>query len=227
MIKLIGVLIVILGFALNLDAIGIVIVASIVTGLVGGLSIVQILTMLGQTFVANRYMSLFIMLLPVISVLERNGLKETAAKFISKIKNVTPSKVILSYGIFRIIFAAFNVSFGGVVGFIRPVVYPMASAAIINKNGSISEEHADELKAMCTAQENISWFFGQVLFVAGPAVLLVKGTLDQLGYKISPIRAVEAEIPIAIISIIVSSIYIIIKDKALNKKYLSETYNKM
>lgn len=223
MIKLIGVLIVILGFAFKFDAIGIVIVAGIVTGLVGGLNIVKILETLGSTFVANRYMSLFIMLLPVIAALERNGLRETATKFISKIKQATPGRVILSYGIIRMIIAAFNISLGGVVGFIRPVIQPMAVGSIVNRAGKIEEEDLEDIKAMGAAQENVSWFFGQVLFIAGAGILLVKGTLDQLGYKVTPLKAVEAEIPVAISAMIVSAIFLYIRDRKFIKKYFKET----
>lgn len=223
MIKLIGVLIVILGFAFKFDAIGIVIVAGIVTGLVGGLDIVKILETLGSTFVANRYMSLFIMLLPVIAALERNGLRETATKFISKIKQATPGRVILSYGIIRMVIAAFNISLGGVVGFIRPVIQPMAVGSIVNRAGKIDEEDLEDIKAMGAAQENVSWFFGQVLFIAGAGILLVKSTLDQLGYKVTPLKAVEAEIPVAISAMIVSAIFLYIRDRKFIKKYFKET----
>jgi uncharacterized membrane protein len=48
MIKLIGVLIIVVGFALKLDAIGIVIIAGVVTGLVSGISFPQILDILGK-----------------------------------------------------------------------------------------------------------------------------------------------------------------------------------
>ena len=37
------------------------------------------------------------------------------------------------YGIFRMIFAAFNVSFGGVAGFCRLIILPMALGTIESK----------------------------------------------------------------------------------------------
>ena len=219
MITLIGVLIVIVGFALKLNPIGIVIVAGISTGLAGGMNIIAILELLGKTFVANRYMSLFIMILPVIAALERNGLKEVATKFISKIKQATPGRVISSYGIIRAIISAFNISLGGVVGFVRPVIMPMATGSILNKFGKISEEDVEDIKGMAAAQENVSWFFGQVLFIAGAGLLLVKSTLEQLKYTVDPLKAVKAEVPVAIIAIIVSGIFFYIKDKKMLKKY--------
>ena len=44
MIKLIGVLIIVIGFALKLDTIAVVLIAGIATGLVGGLSFPEILS---------------------------------------------------------------------------------------------------------------------------------------------------------------------------------------
>lgn len=219
MIKLIGILIIVIGFALKLDSIGIVMISGIVTGLVGGMDITQILTTLGKTFVDNRYMSLFLIILPVVGVLERNGLKETAGKFIGKLESATPGKIAIIYTVVRGILAAFNVNFGGVAGFIRPVIYPMSVGTIENKGKKIDPKDADEIKAMDSAAENISWFFGQVLFIAGAAVLLVKGTLDSLNYEVDPLKCVKAEIPVLIIAIIVSSIYFRIIDKRIMKKY--------
>lgn len=226
MIKLLGVLFVIVGFALKLNPIGIVIIAGILTGMLGGMNIVKILQTLGSTFVDNRYMSLFIMMLPIIATLERNGLKEISTRFIAKIKQATPGKVTLGYGIFRVIFAAFNVSFGGVVGFVRPIIYPMATGTLINKFGKVKDEDAEEIKAVGAREENIAWFFGQVLFIADSGILLVKGTLDPLGYTITPLKAVEAEIPVTIISIILSGILLNIMDKKMLRKYTTQADNK-
>ena len=52
--ELIGILIIILGFALKLDTIAVVVSAGVVTGLVAHMDIVQILSTLGEAFVTNR-----------------------------------------------------------------------------------------------------------------------------------------------------------------------------
>ena len=80
LIKLLGVLIVIVGFALKLDSILIIFLALIATGIVGGLEVGGLLETIGTNFVANRSMAIFIMILLVTGTLERNGLRETAAK---------------------------------------------------------------------------------------------------------------------------------------------------
>ena len=51
---LIGILIIIVGFALKLNTIAVVISAGVVTGLVADMSIVEILRTLGETFVAKE-----------------------------------------------------------------------------------------------------------------------------------------------------------------------------
>ena len=53
LIKLLGVLIVIVGFALKLDSILIIFLALIATGIVGGLGVGGLLETIGTNFVAN------------------------------------------------------------------------------------------------------------------------------------------------------------------------------
>lgn len=218
MIKLIGVLIVIVGFALRFNPIAIVMAAGFITSLVGGMSLAKFFEVLGSSFVANRYMAFFMLILPVVGILERNGLKITAGKCIGKIKNATPGKIIMTYGIVRTALSAFNVSFGGVAGFVRPVVYPMAVGSIEKEEDKIDENDDEEIKAMCGAIENVAWFFGQVLFIAGAGILLVKGTLESQGYSIVPLECVKAEVPVVIAALIVTGIFFMIIDKKIIRK---------
>lgn len=175
-LKLIGILIVIVGFALKLDSILIIVAAAIVTALVGGLGPIRLFETLGTSFVANRSMAIFILVMLVTGTLERNGLKNAAAALIGKVKNASPGVVIGAYGIMRSIFAAFNVSFGGVAGFVRPIIMPMATGAIEAKGETPNEEHVEQLKSMASGMENIAWFFCQVLFIGGAGGLLVQST---------------------------------------------------
>ena len=108
-IKLIGILIIVLGFALKLDVLAVVLVAGIVTGLVSGLDFVHILEIIGQSFVSNRLMSIFLIMFPVIAIIERYGMKERAAYLIGKIKNASAGKVLSIWIVIRSI----DVSGGG------------------------------------------------------------------------------------------------------------------
>ncbi len=218
-LKLIGILIVIIGFALKKDSILIIMCAAIVTALVGGLGIEGLLSTLGQSFVDNRSMAIFIIVMLVTGTLERNGLKQAAADLIRKVKGASAGLVIGLYGVMRMIFAAFNVSFGGVAGFVRPIIMPMATGAIEASGKEPNEEHVEELKGMASGMENITWFFGQVLFVGGSGALLVQSTLKPLGYEVDLLDLAKVEIPIGIIALIVGIVYYYLKDKKLTKKY--------
>ena len=95
-VKLIGVLIVIAGFILKLDTLAVVVTAGLATGLVAGMSPLEILDTLGTAFITNRTATLFILTLPVIGLCERNGLKDKAVDFIKSLKNVTTGRLIFS-----------------------------------------------------------------------------------------------------------------------------------
>lgn len=217
-IKLLGILIVIIGFALRLDSILIILASAIVTAMVGGLGVVGLLETFGTSFVANRSMAIFILIMLVTGTLERNGLREAAATLIGKVKSASAGLVIAAYGIMRGIFAAFNVSFGGVAGFVRPIIMPMASAAIEAREGKVNEEHLEEVKGMASGMENITWFFWQVLFVGGAGALLVQSTLASVGYEVDLIELARVMIPVAIVALIVAIVYYYLKDRRLSKK---------
>lgn len=219
LLKLLGIVIVIAGFALKLDSILVILIAAVVTALIGGLSPVTLLEILGSTFVSNRSMAIFIIVMLVTGTLERNGLREAAAALISKVKGATSGLVIGLYGIMRAIFAAFNVGFGGVAGFVRPVIMPMAEGAITAQGFEPNEDHVEELKGMAAGMENVTWFFGQVLFVGGSGGLLVQSTLAGLGIEVELGTLAAIEIPVCIIATIVAVVFYILKDRKMVQKY--------
>lgn len=222
LIKLLGILVVIVGFALKKDSILIILVASIVTAVVSGLGFTEFLKIFGSSFVANRSMAIFILILLVTGTLERNGLKQASSKLISKVKGASPGMVIGLYGIMRGIFAAFNVGFGGVAGFVKPIIMPMATGAVETKEHKINENHLDQIKGMASGMENVAWFYCNVLFVGSAGGLLVQSTLASLGYNVELIDLVKVEIPVAIFAIVFTIVYYFLRDKKLRKKYYKD-----
>lgn len=218
LLKLLGILIVVIGFVLKLDSILIIMIAAIVTALVAGMDPVTFLETLGSSFVANRSMCVFVMVMVVTGTLERNGLKQAAANLMKKFKNASAGVVLTIYGVFRLVFAAFNVSFGGVAGFVRPIVLPMATAAAKKNGKKISEKYEENLKGMASGMENIAWFFGQVLFVGTSGMILVQSTLAGLGYNVELVDLMKVQIPVAIIAVAVAIVYYYLKDKQLSRK---------
>jgi uncharacterized membrane protein len=219
MIKLIGILIIIVGFILKMDTIAVVVVAGVTTGLVSGIAFNDIVTILGKAFVDNRYMSLFIISLPVIGMLERFGLRERAAQLIGKIKSATFGRLVSAYLIIRTFAAMFSIRIGGHVQFIRPLILPMSKGASENKYGKLEEKDEETIKGLNAAVENYGNFFGQNFFVAAGGVLLIVGVLKELNYTVEAIDIAKASLPIAIIIMVVGTIQFLYHDRKLDKKY--------
>ena len=180
--KLIGVLIVVIGFALKLDTIATVVVAGIATGLVAGMPIMDILDTLGKSFVSQRTATLFVLTLPAIGICERYGLKEKAIDFIRSIKNATTGRVIIIYQAIRTLAAAFSVRLGGHPQFVRPVVVPMAEGAAAAAYGELSDEVSDTIRGASAGAENYGNFFAQNCFMGASGTLLIVSTLVEQGF---------------------------------------------
>lgn len=217
MIKLIGILIILIGFILKLDTIAVVLVAGIVTGLVGGLAFPEILSTLGEAFINTRYMTIFLLTLPVIGILERNGLRERAAYLIKKLNSMTAGRVLIIYVFIRELAAALSLRLGGHVQFIRPLILPMAQGAAESKYGEVSDEQLEQLKGYSASAENYGNFYGQNVFIASGGVLLVVGTLDELGIAVTPLAVSKAAIPVAIAAFLVATIQYYLLDKKLDR----------
>ena len=223
-ITLIGIVIIVVGFALKLDVLATVIISGIVTGLVSGMSFIEILEILGSSFVSNRLMSIFLIIFPVIAIIERYGLKERAAYLIGKIKNASAGKVLAIYSVIRTIASALNIRIGGVVQFVRPLIYPMAQAAGEKvKGGELDEKEEESLKGLSSAVENYGNFFGQNLFIGAPGVMLIVGSLNELGYTVDakqgPITIALTTLPIAIIALVLGIIQFRMNEKKFKNKY--------
>lgn len=218
MLKLIGILIIVIGFIRKYDTIAVVLTAGVVTGLVSGLGFDEILTTIGAAFVKTRYMSIFLLTLPVIGVLERYGLRERAAAIIKSKKSITPGKVLSGWTIIRTTAAALSLRLGGHVQFIRPLINPMAFAALKNKYPNVGEEEEEKIKGLAAASENYGNFFGQNVFVASGGVLLVVGTLSELGIDVTPLSVSKAAIPVMVVAVIFAAIQYWIADKKFIKK---------
>ncbi len=213
-VKLIGILIIVLGFAFKLDVLAVVLVAGIVTGLVSGLDFVHILEIIGQSFVNNRLMSIFLIIFPVIAIIERYGMKERAAYLIGKIKNASAGKVLSIWMVIRSVASALNIRIGGHVQFIRPLILPMTSAAAeASKGGRLTEEEEEKVKGLSAATENFGNFFAQNCFPASASVVLIQSGLALAGYDVSLSDIASSAIYVMIISIALTVVQVMLFDR--------------
>ena len=218
-IKLIGVLIVIVGFILRLDTLAVVVVAGLATGLVAGMSPMKILETLGTAFITNRTATLFILTLPVIGICERNGLKDKAVDFITSLKNATTGRLIAIWQIIRTLASAFSLRIGGHPQFIRPLINPMAQAAAVVQYGKLDEKTEDDTKGMCAGSENYGNFFAQNCFMGSSGTLLIVSTLTEQGYPVDALQIAGQSVPIAVFAVIVGVIYALIFDQILKRRF--------
>ena len=216
-LKLIGIVIIVLGFALKFDVLATVLLAGLVTGIVAGMDIPHILSILGESFVSNRLMSIFLIIFPVIAIIERYGLKERAAYLIGKIKNASAGKVLAIYMLVRTAASAFNVRIGGHVQFVRPLILPMSEAAAkVSKQSDLSENEVEELKGHAAAVENFGNFFAQNCFAAASGVVLIQGTLPMYKEVTLPSIAM-ASIPVMVITVAFTFVQVFLFDRKVKK----------
>lgn len=217
---LIGVIIIIIGFILKIDTLFTVVLAGVATGVISGMSISDILATLGDAFITNRYMTIFVLSLPVIGMLEKNGLKQVATEQISKITAATQGRILSFYLIIRTLCAAGGLRLQGHILFIRPLVLPMAEGAAQSQYPELSAANEEKIKGLSGAAENFGNFFGQNAFVANSGVLLIVGTLVDQGINVTAIEVAAWSILTAILIVIIGSVYFIYHDYLINKNQM-------
>lgn len=222
MLTLLGVAVVIVGFVLRKNPLLVVLVAALVTGIAAGNDLVQLVSGIGKAFVANRYLAVGWLVLPVIGVLERAGLKERAQTLVKGLANVTAGRILLFYFLVRQIGAALGLtSLGGHAQMVRPLVAPMAEASAERVHGALPTATRLYLRAHAAAADNIGLFFGEDIFVAIGSILLMKGFLAQAGYDIEPLDLAVWAIPTAIAAFAIHASRLARLDARLRKDAVS------
>lgn len=223
LLKLIGVVIVIIGFALKFDTIATVVAAGIITGLVsvmnGAMTVGGIFETLGESFVTQRTATLLALTVGVIGICERYGLKDKAVDLIRKLEKATCGAVLSVWMCIRAISAAFSLRLGGHVQFIRPIILPMAEGAAVAKYGKTDDRDAEAIKGHAAAVENYANFFAQNCFMGASGTLLIVSTLNAQGYPVDALQIAAASIPIAVTAVIVTIVQNYLLDKKLNARH--------
>jgi uncharacterized membrane protein len=215
---LIGIALVVLGFALRFNPLLVVAVAAIVTGLLGGMNFLKVLGTLGHGFNENRYVTIIYIVLPVIGLLERYGLQQRARTLISNMKGATTGRLLILYLGFRQIFAALGLtSVAGQAQTVRPLVAPMALAAAEKQHGELEEDTSERVKAMSAATDNVGLFFGEDIFLAIASILLIQGSLKSFGIELTPFQLSVWAIPTAICAFLIHGARLMWFDRQLGK----------
>ncbi len=227
---LLGVLAVVVGFAARLNPLLVVVIAALVTGvsalIAPGLTpaivwqgLVDTLAVLGKAFKDNRYISVTWMILPLIGLLEREGLQERAKTLIQRLKSATTGRLLLIYLVIRQGTAALGLtSLGGHPQMVRPLIAPMAEAAAEAQDPDLTDTARNRVKAMAAATDNVGLFFGEDIFIAIASILLIKGFLEANGIIVQPLELSRWAIPTAIAALLIHGARLILLDRALKRE---------
>ncbi|MGM3173499.1 DUF969 domain-containing protein [Dickeya lacustris] len=205
LVPLVGIPIVVIGFALRFNPLLVVVVAGLTTGIAVGMDIGVLLETFGEKFLNSRSLATFILILPVIGLLEYYGLKERAQSWVARIASVTSARILMVYFLVREGTAALGLmSLGGHAQTVRPLLAPMAEGAALNQYGELPAYIRDKIKAHAAACDNIAVFFGEDIFIAFGAVLLIDAFLRENGISgIEPLHIGLWAIPTALAALVI------------------------
>lgn len=218
MLVLIGIAVIIVGFALRANPLVVVALAALSTGLAGGIDPYSVVSELGRAFTENRYVALVWLALPVVGLLERNGLKERAHALMARVRGATAGRVLLVYLALRQLTAALGLNaLGGHAQMVRPLVAPMAEAAAEKDVGALRQEDRERVRAHAAAVDNVGVFFGEDIFVAMGSVLLIEGFLEQNGVDLTAMQIAVWAIPTALAAFLVHGLRLMFLDWRLRR----------
>jgi uncharacterized membrane protein len=196
---LVGVAAVVLGFALRLNPAMVVVASGFITGLAAGLTPWDVLDVLGRAFTDKRFLLLFLLTLPVVGLLERHGLKEHAQAWIARLRGATMGRLLVAYLLMRQVAAALGLtSLGGHPQTVRPLLAPMAEGAAQLRHGELPLHERERIRAMAAGTDNVGLFFGEDIFIAFGAVLLIQGFFAEHGIALEPLQIALWGIPTGI-----------------------------
>jgi uncharacterized membrane protein len=214
--SLLGVAVVVVGFAAKLNAALVVVTAGLVSGFAAGKSIGELLELLGTEFATNRALLLFTLTLPVIGVLERAGLRERARTWILGFTRLTLSRLLIAYMFLRETLAMVGlISVAGHAQTVRPLLAPMAEATATRSIGALDRDARDRIRAMAAGTDNIGVFFGEDVFLAFGAVVLIKEFFDGQGIRLDPVTIGLWALPTAITAFAIHAVRIVLFERGL------------
>ena len=149
---LIGILVVVVGFALKFNPLLVVTAAGLATGIAVDMDFIALIETFGEKFMNSRQLASFLLILPVIAILERYGLQQRAKTWIANIKGATTTRILSMYFVVRECSAALGLlSLAGQAQTVRPLLAPMALGAAANKHGDLPKPIKDLISAHAAA----------------------------------------------------------------------------
>src|SRR5690606_4673009 len=87
---------------------------------------------------------------------------------------------------------------GGHPQTVRPLLAPMAEGAAQLRHGRLPQDERERIRAMAAGTDNVGLFFGEDIFIAFGAVLLIQGFFAEHGIVLEPLQIALWGIPTGI-----------------------------
>jgi uncharacterized membrane protein len=218
---LIGVAVIIVGFVLRFNPMLIVAAAAIVTALAAHFPPEKILAAIGTGFIKTRNIPVILLLpLAVIGLLERHGLRERAQTWIAGIRAATAGRLLIVYLLVRELTAAVGLTgLGGHPQMVRPLIAPMTEGAAETRYGKLSDAVRYRLRAFAAATDNVGLFFGEDVFVAFGAIVLMTTFMREAGIELAPMHVAVWGIPTAICAFLIHGFRLYLLDRSLEREH--------
>ncbi len=230
MLVLFGIAVVVAGFLLRANPLLVILAAAIITGVLAavapgvdatvlGQAALETLARFGKAFNDNRYFNIVWLILPVIGLLEREGLQERARMLIGRMRAATAGRLLLVYLAARQATSALGLtSLGGHPQMVRPLVAPMAEGAAETRYGPLTDRMRFRIRGMAAGTDNIGLFFGEDIFIAIGSIVLIVGFLEQAGIRVEALHVSLWAIPTAIAALLVHGVRLWLFDRALDRE---------
>lgn len=216
---LLGIAVVVVGFVLRLNPIAVVVGAGLASGLLAGKPLGELLALLGESFVSNRALMLFVLTLPTIGLLERAGLREHMHAWILRMRRMTFARLLIGYlGLRQLLSMVGLTNAGGHAQTVRPLLAPMSEAAAEKETGPLTHDQRQRVLALDAATDNVGLFFGEDVFVAVGAVLLIQGFYAQNGIVLEPLHIALWALPTAIAAFAIHALRIVLFARRMRRE---------
>jgi uncharacterized membrane protein len=224
---LLGVGAVVVGFVLRLNPALVVVISAFVTGLAARMSPLEVLDVIGEAFTEKRYLLVFLLTLPVIGLLERHGLKEHAQAWVTRLRGATMGRLLIAYLAMRQLAAALGLTgLGGHPQTVRPLLAPMAEgaaeAAAEQQGTTLDDDQRQRIRAMAAGTDNVGLFFGEDIFIAFGAVLLMQGFYAEHGLDLEPLQIALWGLPTAVCAFAIHAVRVLRFERRLARGLASK-----
>jgi len=217
-LPLIGILVLVLGFAFRFNPMLVVPVAALSTGLLAGLGPDEVIAKLGKAFNDSRAIIIPWVVLPVIGLLERYGLQQRARAVIVRFQAATVGRLLILYLFYRQLISAIGLhATAGHPQTVRPLVAPMALGAA-ERQDVLDDADRQRIKAMAAGTDNVGLFFGEDIFIAIGSIVLIQQTLEAYQIILRPLDLAFWAIPSAIAAFLIHSARLLMLDRSLARR---------